>query len=111
MSGSLDAVEALAIGGIDVLENIGKKTINVLSDRDPGFKKTKQVMFDGSKKQNLSSMLREAKERAEQDAMHQEEQEEARKHNYGALFEDFQGEEQDKCCLMRLSAIFYLFEN
>ncbi|XP_046343272.2 protein FAM114A2-like isoform X1 [Haliotis rufescens] len=91
VSGSLDAVEALASGGIDVLENIGKKTINVLSDRDPGFKKTKQVMFDGSKKQNLSSMLREAKERAEQDAMHQEEQEEARKHNYGALFEDFQG--------------------
>ncbi|XP_067664017.1 protein FAM114A2-like [Haliotis asinina] len=91
VSGSLDAVEALATGGIDVLENIGKKTINVLSDHDPGFKKTKQVMFDGGKKQNLSSMLREAKERAEQQAIHEEEQEEARKHNYGALFEDFQG--------------------
>lgn len=31
-------------GGLDALEFIGKKTMNVLAESDPGFKKTKILM-------------------------------------------------------------------
>lgn len=31
-------------GGLDALEFLGKKTMNVLSENDPGFKKTKTLM-------------------------------------------------------------------
>lgn len=31
-------------GGLDALEFIGKKTMNVLAESDPGFKRTKTLM-------------------------------------------------------------------
>ncbi|XP_034449832.1 protein NOXP20 isoform X1 [Hippoglossus hippoglossus] len=73
-------------GGLDALEFIGKKTMNVLAESDPGFKKTKTLM---QKTVSLSQMLKEAKEK-----------ERARLDNhpisaptahYGILFDDYQG--------------------
>ncbi|KAK5926642.1 hypothetical protein CgunFtcFv8_022195 [Champsocephalus gunnari] len=73
-------------GGLDALEFIGKKTMTVLAENDPGFKKTKTLM---QKTVSLSQMLKEAKEK-----------ERARLGNqpisvptahYGILFDDYQG--------------------
>ncbi|KAM3624458.1 uncharacterized protein V6R79_023750 [Siganus canaliculatus] len=73
-------------GGLDALEFIGKKTMTVLAESDPGFKKTKTLM---QKTASLSQMLKEAKEK-----------ERARLGNqpvsvptahYGILFDDYQG--------------------
>ena len=32
-------------GGLDALEFIGKKTMDVIAEGDPGFKKTKKLMI------------------------------------------------------------------
>lgn len=36
--------KSVLTGGLDALEFIGKKTMNVLAESDPGFKKTKILM-------------------------------------------------------------------
>lgn len=48
-------------GGLDTLELIGKKTMDLLQEGDPGLKKKRS--FLKSDKPNLSEVLREAKER------------------------------------------------
>ncbi|KAG7273448.1 hypothetical protein CRUP_032696 [Coryphaenoides rupestris] len=77
-------------GGLDALEFIGKKTMDVMAEGDPGFRRTKSLMTRPS---TLSQVLREAKQ--------QEECRgpggpggpgpERRVVHYGRLFEDFQG--------------------
>lgn len=49
-------------GGLDTLEMIGKKTMDILTEGDPGLRK-RRAMFEG--KVNLSEVLREAKMKAE----------------------------------------------
>nr|CAD7393548.1 unnamed protein product [Timema cristinae] len=51
-------------GGLDTLETIGKKTMEVLQEGDPGLKKKRALFSD---KIELSQILREAKEKAEQE--------------------------------------------
>ncbi|KAL6098375.1 fam114a2 [Pungitius sinensis] len=77
-------------GGLDALEFIGKKTMDVIAEGDPGFKKTKGLMGRNS---TLSQALREAKERetlqaAEKDFSDSEKKVVA---HYGMLFDEFQG--------------------
>lgn len=36
--------KSVITGGLDALEFIGKKTMTVLAESDPGFKKTKTLM-------------------------------------------------------------------
>lgn len=36
--------KSVLTGGLDALEFIGKKTMNVLAESDPGFKRTKTLM-------------------------------------------------------------------
>ncbi|XP_067844948.1 protein NOXP20 isoform X2 [Heptranchias perlo] len=73
-------------GGLDALEFIGKKTMNVLAESDPGFKKTKILIHRTA---TLSQMLREAKEKEKQRLSHQITFEKTA--HYGMLFDDFQG--------------------
>ncbi|XP_038647338.1 protein NOXP20-like isoform X1 [Scyliorhinus canicula] len=73
-------------GGLDALEFIGKKTMNVLAESDPGFKKTKILIHRTA---TLSQMLREAKEKEKQQLSHQITAEKTA--HYGMLFDDFQG--------------------
>ncbi|PIK61077.1 hypothetical protein BSL78_02001 [Apostichopus japonicus] len=78
-------------GGLDALEVIGKKTMDVLQDGDPGLRKTREyfkVKRDGP---NLSRLLREAKEDADERAQLQEEEDERQKCHFGWLFEQNQG--------------------
>lgn len=51
----------LVTGGIGALEFIGKKTVDMLSDGDPGLRQTRDALA-GKNKTNLSALLREAKE-------------------------------------------------
>ncbi|XP_017259927.1 protein NOXP20 isoform X2 [Kryptolebias marmoratus] len=73
-------------GGLDALEFIGKKTMTVLAESDPGFKKTKTLM---QKTASLSQMLREAKEKER--ARLSSQLIGAPTAHYGILFDDFQG--------------------
>ncbi|KAM4710142.1 protein NOXP20 [Discoglossus pictus] len=73
-------------GGLDALEFIGKKTMNVLAESDPGYKRTKILM---QKTVSLSQMLREAKEKEKQRLAEQLTDE--RTAHYGLLFDEYQG--------------------
>ncbi|XP_054460381.1 protein NOXP20 isoform X2 [Anoplopoma fimbria] len=73
-------------GGLDALEFIGKKTMNVLAESDPGFRKTKTLM---QKTVSLSQMLKEAKEKERARLGNQPIS--APTAHYGILFDDYQG--------------------
>ncbi|XP_075957444.1 protein FAM114A2 [Anarhichas minor] len=77
-------------GGLDALEFIGKKTMDVIAEGDPGFKKTKGLMNRNS---SLSQVLREAKEREELQTAEKEFSDSEKKvvAHYGMLFDEFQG--------------------
>ncbi|XP_042323386.1 protein NOXP20 isoform X2 [Sceloporus undulatus] len=78
--------KSVLTGGLDALEFIGKKTMNVLAENDPGFKKTKILM---ERTVSLSQLLREAKEKEKQRLAQQVSFE--RTAHYGLLFDEFQG--------------------
>ncbi|XP_075712229.1 protein FAM114A2 [Rhinoderma darwinii] len=75
-------------GGLDALEFIGKKTMDVIAEGDPGFKKTKGLM---NRNATLSHVLREAKEREEQRVSSEVTTETERRAHYGLLFDEYQG--------------------
>ncbi|XP_012529933.2 protein FAM114A2 isoform X2 [Monomorium pharaonis] len=78
-------------GGLDTLEAIGKKTMEVLQEGDPGLKKKRAFFMNETQKPNLSQILREAKEKAETEEKTIEERELARKVHFESLFDDYQG--------------------
>ncbi|KAF3841162.1 hypothetical protein F7725_007024 [Dissostichus mawsoni] len=69
---------------------VRKKTMDVIAEGDPGFKKTKGLMNRNS---TLSQVLREAKEREEQQTAETESSDSEKKMvaHYGMLFDEFQG--------------------
>lgn len=78
--------KSVITGGLDALEFIGKKTMTVLAESDPGFKRTKTLM---QRTVSLSQMLKEAKEK-ERVRLSSQPISEPTAH-YGILFDDFQG--------------------
>lgn len=78
--------KSVLTGGLDALEFIGKKTMNVLAESDPGYKRTKILM---ERTVSLSQLLREAKEKEKQRLAQQVTVE--RTAHYGLLFDEFQG--------------------
>lgn len=75
-------------GGLDTLEMIGKKTMDILTEGDPGLRK-KRAMFEG--KASLSEVLREAKLKAEKEAEERRAEEAEDSVNYSKLFDEHQG--------------------
>ncbi|XP_077182595.1 protein FAM114A2 [Paroedura picta] len=75
-------------GSLDALEFIGKKTMDVIAESDPGFKKTKGLMNRNS---TLSQILREVKEKEEQRTIAEVSMATEKKAHYGLLFDEFQG--------------------
>ncbi|XP_027697537.1 protein FAM114A2 isoform X1 [Vombatus ursinus] len=75
-------------GGLDALEFIGKKTMDVIAEGDPGFKKTKGLMNQNS---TLSQVLREAKDKEELRTANEVTMDTDKKAHYGLLFDEFQG--------------------
>ena len=57
----------LMSGGIDALEYIGKKTMDVLSEGDPGLKKKRGILTGSGDQPTLSQVLREAREKEDSD--------------------------------------------
>ncbi|XP_059061088.1 protein FAM114A2 [Achroia grisella] len=79
-------------GGLDTLETIGKKTMEVLQDGDPGLAKKRALLgLDPADKPVLSQVLREAKAKAEEEDRIREEKREAKEVHYENLFDDFEG--------------------
>ncbi|CAK9813169.1 Protein FAM114A2 [Anthophora plagiata] len=78
-------------GGLDTLEAIGKKTMEVLQEGDPGLKKKRALLFNETDKPNLSQILREAKEKADTIEKTIEEKQKMRKVHFETLFDDYQG--------------------
>ncbi|XP_038651727.1 protein FAM114A2 [Scyliorhinus canicula] len=75
-------------GGLDALEFIGKKTMDVIAEGDPGFKKTRGLMYRTT---TLSQVLREAKEKEQQQTADEVSEDSEKKAHYGMLFDEFQG--------------------
>ncbi|XP_002741379.1 protein FAM114A2-like [Saccoglossus kowalevskii] len=86
-------VERTVTGGIEALEKIGKKTMDVLQESDPGLRKKRKYFKEVTMgdKVNLSMLLREAKEEAERQNKEQHEEEEQKKAHFGLLFDEYQG--------------------
>ncbi|CAH0719000.1 unnamed protein product, partial [Brenthis ino] len=79
-------------GGLDTLETIGKKTMEVLQDGDPGLAKKRAMLgLDAGDKPVLSQVLREAKAKADEEDMIREAKKEAKEVHYETLFDDFEG--------------------
>ncbi|CAK1542529.1 unnamed protein product [Leptosia nina] len=78
-------------GGLDTLEVIGKKTMEVLQDGDPGLVKKRAMLGLDTEKPILSQILREAKERADEEDKMREAKREAKEVHYETLFDDFEG--------------------
>ncbi|XP_022116221.2 protein FAM114A2 [Pieris rapae] len=78
-------------GGLDTLEVIGKKTMEVLQDGDPGLVKKRAMLGLETEKPILSQILREAKERGDEEDKMKEAKREAKEVHYESLFDDFQG--------------------
>ncbi|CAH1737197.1 protein FAM114A2 [Aphis gossypii] len=97
-------------GGLDTLETVGKKTIEVLQDGDPGLRKKRAMFFQNTEKINLSQVLQEAKEKSEVESK-QNNQVEIKK-GYAYLLDSFQGlihleslELLSKQCQMKLQTV------
>ncbi|KAM9068452.1 protein FAM114A2 [Sarcophilus harrisii] len=80
--------KSVITGGLDALEFIGKKTMDVIAEGDPGFKKTKGLMNRNS---TLSQVLREAKDKEELRTANEVTMDTEKKAHYGLLFDEFQG--------------------
>ncbi|KAG6440285.1 hypothetical protein O3G_MSEX001242 [Manduca sexta] len=83
-------------GGLDTLETIGKKTMEILQDGDPGLVKKRAMLgLSSEDKPVLSQVLREAREKAEQEEDKTEGVVEEKRVvevvNYENLFNDFDG--------------------
>lgn len=97
-------------GGLDTLETVGKKTLEVLQDGDPGLRKKRAIFFQNTEKINLSQTLQEAKNKAEVESI-QNNQLEIKK-GYAYLLDSFQGlihleslELLSKQCQMKLQTV------
>ena len=78
-------------GGLDTLEAIGKKTMEVLQEGDPGLKKKRALFMNETDGPSLSQILQESKERAESIEKTMEEKQQMRKVHFESLFDDYQG--------------------
>lgn len=77
--------------GLDTLETIGKKTMEVLQEGDPGLKRKRAFLQINQEKPVLSQLLREAKEKADAENKILEQKHFAKKANYESIFDDHQG--------------------
>ncbi|XP_052744819.1 protein FAM114A2 [Bicyclus anynana] len=79
-------------GGLDTLETIGKKTMEVLQDGDPGLAKKRAMLgLDSGDKPVLSQVLREARAKADEEDQLREAKREAKAVHYETLFDDYEG--------------------
>lgn len=82
-------------GGLGTLEGIGKKTMAVLQENDPGLRnKRRMLKLDGGQAPILSQMLREAKETSEKEERNLQlvqKQQYKKQLHFETLFDDYHG--------------------
>lgn len=66
VSGVSQMSSKVITGGLDTLEGIGKKTMNMLQENDPGLMNKRKMLGLDDKQPVLSKMLREAKTQSEE---------------------------------------------
>ncbi|XP_033646335.1 protein FAM114A2-like [Asterias rubens] len=76
-------------GGLDALETIGRKTMDVLQEGDS--EAIRRQGNAGGERGRLSEILRDAKKEAETVALLEEEEKERQRAHFGFLFDQFQG--------------------
>jgi len=86
-----NAGKGIVDGGLNVLETVGKKTMKVINETDPGLNKTKSIFAEQRGKINLSQMLRDAKKDREENEKREEEFIETQKTKFDYWFEEKQG--------------------
>lgn len=70
VSGALETASSkVLLGGLDTLEVIGRKAMNVIQEGDPGLRKKRALLEN--RKPNLSLILQEARQRAEEESKNQ----------------------------------------
>ncbi|KAK3696723.1 hypothetical protein QZH41_013084, partial [Actinostola sp. cb2023] len=84
----LSGLSSVVSEGLGALEYIGKKTMDVISEGDPGLRNKRQFMSKGP---TLSQMLREAKEDAEYKVAHPDYKESVMNVKLTTEFDKFQG--------------------
>lgn len=85
------AGRGLVEGSLTVLEKVGKKTMDIINENDPGLNITKNYFFEKKGKLTLSQLLKEGKEEREKEAVREEDFLEAQKFKLDYWFEELQG--------------------
>lgn len=114
----INGMSQVVNSGLDTLETIGKKTMEVLQEGDPRLEKKRNLLGLGNDKPCLSQVLREAKEKADTNMdIPCEEKVQVRKIHFESLFDDYQGlvhlealEMLSKQCEIKLSTIVETLE-
>ncbi|XP_065885444.1 protein FAM114A2-like [Dysidea avara] len=79
----------IVAGSLGALETLGKKTMDILSEGDPGFRKKRELL--GGKTKTLSELIREAKEEVEARKNGQDDAERPAVVTFSLLFDEYQG--------------------
>ncbi|XP_053692726.1 protein FAM114A2 [Sabethes cyaneus] len=93
-SGVTQISSKVLTGGLDTLEGIGKKTMTILQENDPGLLNKRKLLGMGNDTVILSQILREAKEKTEE---REKNLKQVQKHLYKkklhfeTLFDDYHG--------------------
>lgn len=90
VSGVSQMSSKLVSGGLDTLEGIGKKTITILQESNPDIKNKIRGI---NNQQNLSDILKEAKDRSDENSANPKESDSntIKQVSFDILFEDFKG--------------------
>lgn len=103
--------EMIVTSGLNTLETLGKKTMDVLQEGDPGLKKKRALFSREPDKPTLSQVLKEARGRAEVEDKERAEAKQVARARFETLFDDYRGmvhlealEMLSNTCQMKLEA-------
>ncbi|XP_055641754.1 protein FAM114A2 [Toxorhynchites rutilus septentrionalis] len=94
VSGVTQISNKVITGGLDTLEGIGKKTMNILQENDPGLLNKRKILGMGNDGVVLSQVLREAKEKTEERERNLKQVQKhlyKKKLHFETLFDDYHG--------------------
>lgn len=83
--------EMIVTSGLNTLETIGKKTMDVLQEGDPGLKRKRALFSREPDKPTLSQILKEARNRGELEDRERAQAKKATRAHFETLFDDYKG--------------------
>jgi hypothetical protein len=82
--------KGLMTSGLDALENVGKKTMDILSDKDPESGKNRSIIF-GGERATLSQLIQEAQDKSKEEEAARSKQTEGDEISLSAFLDEYQG--------------------